>query len=171
MAICEGLGLNKATPANFELTFPLLPTQVTLQANEPLILNITSVILPAVNLNPIESMWQGAKRKIAEGPLDYEILNTQFIVDAQFNNWKLLYKWMAYISNNSDKMLELYENFAVDASLRIIDNFNNNILGVQFVGMWPQNIQEVSLSHKESEVLLESGVTFIYDYFKLQENP
>jgi hypothetical protein len=78
---------------------------------------------------------------------------------------------MAYVSDNSEKMLEEYANFAVDASLRIIDNFNNDILGVQFIGMWPQNIQEVSLSHKESEVLLESGVTFVYDYFTLRDNP
>jgi hypothetical protein len=77
---------------------------------------------------------------------------------------------MVFISNNSDKMLERYANYAVDASLRIMDNFNNDILGVQFIGMWPQNLQEVSLSQKESEVLLESGATFTYDYFTVREN-
>jgi hypothetical protein len=162
--------LDKATPANFELTFPILPTQVNLQANEELVLNIHGVVLPAINLNPIDSHWQGTKRRIVDPPIDYEILNCQFIVDSEFRNWKILHDWMVFISNNSDKMLERYANYAVDASLRIMDNFNNDILGVQFIGMWPQNLQEVSLSQKESEVLLESGATFTYDYFTVREN-
>ena len=165
------VGLNKATPSNFELTFPLLPTQISLAANEEFVLNIHGVVLPAVNLNPIEVNWQGVKRKVVEAPMDFEILNAQFIVDSEFKNWKLLYNWMAFISNNRDKMMERYANYAVDSSLRIIDNFNNDILGIQFTGMWPTNLQECSLSHKESEVLLESGVTFLYDYFTLRENP
>lgn len=162
--------LNKASPSNFELSFPLLPAQTMLHANDELILNIYGVILPAFNIPALEQEWQGTKRKIAGNPAEFEILTTQFIVDAAFKNWKVLFNWMTYISNNKDKMMEFYDRYAVDASLRILDNFNNCILGVNFKGMWPTNLQEVSFSHKEGEVQLEGGCTFVFDYYEVVEN-
>jgi hypothetical protein len=162
--------LNKANPTNFELAFPLVPNQTRIGATEELILNIHGVILPSFNVPYQESAWQNTTRKIPNGPIEFEILTVQFVVDLQFRNWKLLYNWMSYIANNRDKMLEKYENFAVDATLRIIDNFGSDILGVDFAGVWPTNLQEVSFSSKEGEILLEAGATFTYDYFSVREN-
>jgi len=162
--------LNKANPTNFELTFPLVPNHSSIQDAEELILNIHGAILPSFSIPAIESQWQGTVRKIPSGPIDFEILNVQFVVDSQFKNWKLIYNWMAYIADNKEKMLELYQNYAIDTTLRIIDNFNNDILAVDFAGMWPTNLQEVGFSMKEGEVLLEAGATFVYDYFTIREN-
>lgn len=167
---CLSVELNKANPTNFELAFPLVPNQTHIGAAEELILNIHGVILPSFNIPNQESSWQNATRKIPSGPIEFEILTVQFVVDAQFKNWKVLYNWMRYIANNRDKMLEKYENYAIDATLRIIDNFNTDILGIDFTGMWPTNLQEVSFSMKEGEVLLEAGATFVYDYFTIREN-
>ena len=162
--------LNKANPTNFELTFPLVPNQTSLTAAEELVLNIHGAILPSFTIPQIEVQWQNTTRKIPGGPIDFEILNVQFVVDLQFKNWKLIYNWMTYIANNKDKMLELYERYAIDTTLRIIDNFNADIMAVDFAGMWPTNLQEVGFSMKEGEVLLEAGATFVYDYFTIREN-
>ena len=123
------------------------------------------------SINPIEIDWQSARHKMHGTPMDFEIMNVQFNVDASFNNWKLLFNWMTYISNGKDKMAEFHSNYAIDTSLNIIDNFSSSVLAVKFTGMWPTNLQEVSFSYKEGEVLLESGVTFVYDYFTIVENP
>jgi hypothetical protein len=162
--------LNKATPTNFELIFPLIPDQTGIAANTELILNIHSVILPALSINPIEADWQGTRHKMHGTPMDFEIMSVQFNVDASFRNWKLLYNWMVFISNGKDKMAEFHDQYAIDTSLKVVNNFNQNVLAVRFAGMWPTNIQEVSFSYKEGEVLLESGVTFVYDYFEVLEN-
>jgi hypothetical protein len=168
MPVC--VELNKASPSNFELSFPLLPGQNSLLSNEELVLNIYGAILPALNISPLEQDWQGTKRKVASSPVEFEIMPVQFIVDAAFKNWKLLYNWITYISNNKDKMMENYDRYAVDTSLRVLDNFNNAIIAVNFKGMWPTNLQEVSFSHKEGEVQLEGGVTFVFDYYEVVEN-
>jgi hypothetical protein len=162
--------LNKANPTNFELTFPLVPNQSRIAAAEELVLNIHGAILPAFSIPHQESAWQNTTRKIPGGPIEFEILTVQFVVDRLFRNWKLLYDWMVHIANNKDKMLEKYENFAIDATLRVIDNFNDNVIGIDFAGMWPTNLQEVSFSAKEGEILLEAGATFVYDYFSVREN-
>jgi hypothetical protein len=162
--------LNKANPTSFELTFPLIPNQSTLTANEELVLNIYGCILPAVSMPNLEQNWQNAKRQVAGGPTEFEILNCQFLVDASFRNWKLLFDWMTYISDNHEKMLENYADYAVDTTLRIMDNFGSDVMAIKFVGMWPTNLQEVSFSVREGEVQLEGGATFLYDYFVVREN-
>jgi len=162
--------LNKASPSNFELSFPLLPGQNSLLANEELILNVYGVVLPALNIQQIDMDWQGTRHKVAASPAEFEIMNVQFIVDSYFKNWKLLFNWMTYISNNKDKMIENFDNYAVDSSLVVLDNFNNSIISVNFKGMWPTNLQEVGFSHKEGEVQLEGGATFVFDYFEVMEN-
>ena len=165
--------MSKATPSNFELFFPKIPTAKTIENNicssAELTLNIFGVILPSVTVPPLEIDWQGTKRKVAGSPMEFEIMTTQFIVDASFKNWKLLWNWMRLMSNNKDKMTEQYSNYAVDSTLQIIDNFNETALAVKFIGMWPTNLQEVSFSHKEAEIQLESSVTLIYDYFEIVE--
>jgi hypothetical protein len=167
---CLSVELNKSNPTNFELAFPLVPNQSHIGAAEELILNIHGAVLPAFNVPHQEVQWQTATRKVPSGPIEFEIMQVQFVVDAQFKNWKLLYNWMTYIANNKDKMLEQYENFAIDSTLRIIDNFGTNVLGIDFTGMWPTNLQEVSFSTKEGEILLEAGATFVFDYFSIREN-
>lgn len=160
--------IDKATPTNFQLIFPILPKQVTLAAQNELILNLQGVVLPSMSLNPGEVNWQDTKHKIAMGPMEFEQMTVQFIVDSQFKNWKVLYEWMTYISNNKDKMMEEHHNFAVDAALSIEDNFQREILRIGFVGMWPINIQETQFSSREAEVTIESSGTFVYDYFELK---
>lgn len=164
------VNLQKANPTGFELSFPLIPGQTEVGANEELILNIHGTVLPSITIPPLETYWQNTKRQDAGGPVDFEQMTVQFVIDSQFLNWRLIHDWMMYIANNKDKMMEKNENFKVDAALRIIDNFNNDILGVQFIGMYPTNLQEVSFSMKEGEILLEGGATFVYDYFVIKEN-
>ena len=159
--------IDKATPTNFELVFPILPQQVTLAANNELVLNLQGVVLPSLSLQPGEVGWQDTKHRIAVGPIEFEQMQVQFLVDSQFFNWKVIYQWMTYISNNKDKMQEFHSRFAVDSSLSIQDNFQKEIMRIAFVGMWPVNLQETSFSTREAEVTIESTATFTYDYFSI----
>lgn len=161
---------NKANPNNFELTFPVLPEHTSLQSNEEFMLNIYGTVLPSVGLQAIDINWQNAKRQVAGGPTTFETLTVQFSVDEQFRNWKLIFNWMTFISDNHEKMAENYSDYAVDSTLKIIDNFGNDVMGIKFVGMWPTDLQEVTFSVREGEVLLEGAATFAYDYFVIREN-
>ena len=157
-----------ATPANFRMAFPKLPQQSSLAANNELILNMYGIILPAISLNFEEVHWQGSKRSVAQNQAMFDQLQVQFLVDSKFLNWQLLYEWMTYISDNSEKMGEEYHKYAVDATLSVTDNYQNEILRIVFSGMWPVNLQEVSFSMREGEVFVEGGATFVYDYFKVR---
>jgi len=74
--------------------------------------------------------------------------------------------WSKLLSISSTERRQLGER----ARQRIIDNFGADVIAVQFAGMWPTNLQEVSFSMKEGEVQLEGGCTFVYDYFTVRDN-
>ena len=170
MSLCgsNNISLNKASPTNFKLVFPLLPTQTTLHGSDPLVLNIYSAVIPSISINTEEKMWQNTKVKGSTSPMEFDQWLVNFLVDDYFYNWKLLYDWMAYISNNVDKMNERETNFKVDTSLIITDNFRTEIMSIKFVGVWPVTLGEVSMNQREGDVSLESMVNFNYDYFTVE---
>jgi len=170
MALCNTVNKNLANPTNFDLVFPMIPGQTNIGAGQELILNLHGCMLPAISMNPFEANWQGTKVRYGTSPPEFEVFTAQFVVDSQFKNWRVLQEWITYIADNKEKMMEFHRNYAVDATLRVLDNFNSAVIGITFVSMWPTNLQEVNFSMKEGEVLLEGGATFYYDYFEVKEN-
>lgn len=172
MITCNSSNLNsidKATPTNYQLIFPKIPSESTIGANNPFIMNIHSAILPSVSIATEELRWQGNKTKGALIPMEFDPWLVSFVVDAQLRNWKLLFDWMSYINNNNDKIAEEHGNFTVDCSLVVTDNYSNSVLEVIFVSIWPSMLGEVSFSQREGDVLLESTMNFNYDYFYVRD--
>ena len=170
MSLCgdNNISLNKAAPTNFALSFPLLPTQTSIAGGILLVLNIFSAVIPSISLNVEEKLWQNVKAKGVQSPIEFDQWLVNFVVDDYFQNWKLLYDWMSYITNNIDKMMEQESNFKVDASLILLNNFQEKILNVKFVGIWPTTLGEVSMNQREGDVSLECMVNFNYDYFEVE---
>lgn len=170
--ICADSGLvnlGKATPSNYELIIPKIPTENTISALNPLILNIFSTIVPGVSIAEEILNYQAAQTKRAQGPLVYEQLTVSFVVDSLFANWKLLTEWLKYINDNSEKMAELHKNYSVDATLAITDNYRQPVMAIRFVSIWPITVAEIGLSQREGDTQLECSATFNYDYFLIEE--
>jgi hypothetical protein len=162
--------INKSSPSNFELVFPKIPTETTLAATDELTINIYSTIIPGTTIVMEEGKWLGATSKFAAAPAVFEPWNVTFTVDSNFYNWKVLFKWLMYIHNNKDKLAELKSNYAIDATLRIVDNFRQEILRIFFVDLWITALNEVTLSYREGEQNIECTATFEYDRFELRED-
>jgi hypothetical protein len=159
--------VNKASPSNFELVFPKIPTESTISASEELTLNIFGSIIPGLTIESTELNWQGGLSQNS-GKTAFEPWSVDFVVDSQFANWKMIYNWITYINNNKDKYSELPKNYKVDATLKITDNFQSEILRIFFIDIWVQSLNEVSLSHRESESYLECNVNFAYDRYEVR---
>lgn len=157
--------IDKASPTNFQLIFPLLPTEESISANNPFVLNIFSAVIPSVSMAEEELRWQGNKSKNALIPLEFDSWLVSYIVDSKLENWNLLYKWMKYINDNNQKIAEERDNYSVDANLVVTDNYRNPVLSLAFVDIWPSTLGEVSFSSREGDIQLESTVNFSFDYF------
>ena len=170
--VCADSGLvnlGKATPSNYELIIAKVPTEDSISAINPLVLNVFSTVIPGVSLSEEVHGYQAAQTKHAQAPMLYEQLSVGFVVDSLFENWKLLTEWMKFINDNSEKMAERHKIYAVDATLAITDNYRKAIMAVRFVDIWPITIAEVSLSQREGETQVECSATFNYDYFLIEE--
>ena len=161
--------LNKASAFSFELTFPVIPSETEIKVNEELVLNVFNSIIPGISMDFNEESWQGAKSKMATGGFSFEDWNVSFIVDSNFKNWKMMYKWMMFMNNNKDRYIEEQRNYSTDATLRIMDNFQNQRFSLFFVDVWPTSIGEVSMNYREGEMNLETQVSFTYDRFEIRE--
>jgi hypothetical protein len=89
--------LNKASAFSFELTFPVVPSESELKINEELVLNVFDSVIPSFSLDVNDESWQGSKSKMATGGFTFEDWTLSFIVDTDFKNWKMIYKWMMFI--------------------------------------------------------------------------
>ena len=170
--VCSTSNLNnidKSTPTNYQLIFPKIPTETTIAANNPFVMNIHSAIVPPVSIAVEELRWHGTKSKRALSPMEFDPWLVSFVVDVNLANWNLLRKWMQFINNNNDKIAEYHSEYSVDAAMVITDNYGNMVKEIIFVDIWPMQIGEISFSQREGDMLLESTVNFNYDYFYIRD--
>jgi hypothetical protein len=161
--------LDKANATSFELVFPKIPTEKGIRASEELTLNIFETIIPSVSIDANEQNWQGSKIQLDGGKTTFEPWTVNFVVDSDFRNWKMIYRWFMFIANNKDKFGEIRNKYTVDARLTILDNYRNNILSMKFVSAWPTMLTEVNLTYREAEPNLEALINIAYDYYELIE--
>jgi hypothetical protein len=163
------VNLDKSQPSNFSLVFPKLPTEATLGATDELTLNIHGTIIPGLALDTVEGAWLGAIVQFDSGRMTFEPWTIEFTVDSQFLNWRVLYRWLVAINNNKDKHGALPSEYLVDATLRVTDNFKNEILRIYFSNVWINMLGELSFTMREGEANLECTCQFVYDRFELRE--
>jgi len=160
--------IDKATPTNFQLIFPVLPTENQISVNNPFVMNIFSAVIPSVSLAEEELRWQSHKTKHVLEPMEFDSWLVSYVVDSEIRNWRLLIKWMKYCNDNFVKHEE-QRNYAVDASLVVFSNYRQPVCAINFKDIWPSTLGEVSFSTREGDVQLESTVNFTYDYFTVSE--
>ena len=160
--------LDKSTPTNYQLVFSKIPTETSISAINPFVMNIHTAILPSVSLATEELRWQGNKTRHGLIPMEFDPWLVSFVIDSELANWKLLFKWMQFVNDNNKKIAEKHKDYSVDCSLVVTDNYNNLVLEVIFVSIWPSILGEVNFSHREGDVILESTINFNYDYFYIR---
>jgi hypothetical protein len=160
--------LNKSNPTNFRIVFPILPSEISAYGTKELSLNVHGSVIPGVQIEQGQNNYQATKTNYSMGPMVFDAWNVDFIIDSELKNWRILFDWMTYINNNKDKMMEEASKYQVDASVLILDNFNNEVLRLAFIGVWPTSIGEITLSYRDDAPILESNVTFSYDYFEIK---
>lgn len=159
--------LNKATNQNFQLIFPMLPTEVSIKESEILTLNIHGTVVPSMTLGSVENEWQGGHYPMAIAPVTFEPWYTNFEVDSNFLNWYKLYKWINYINNNEDRYDRNPKQYWVDATLQLVDNFDKTVMVLNIFNMFPTMLGEISLSYREGEQNVQSSVSFAYTRYEV----
>jgi hypothetical protein len=159
--------LNKATNQNFQMIFPLIPTEATIRDSEILTLNIHGTVLPSMTVSTVDVGWQGGHYPQAIAPIEFEPWFTNFEVDSKFENWYKIYKWINFINNNEDHYDRKPEDVWVDAKLHMTDNFDRLVMYVNIYNIYPTSLGEISFSYREGTENIQSSVSFNYTRYEV----
>lgn len=149
---------NRSTPTNFQIVFPKLPISSSVGDSKELSLNIFGAVVPGVSVEPIEGQWQGMTTEIG-GSTIFEDWTVSFVVDHELYNWHLLYKWLMAICNKKDNPTGNIQEYKIDAYTKVVNNFNQTILRVKYIDVWPKGLGAINFSYREGQSLLESDLT------------
>lgn len=161
--------IDKASPSNFTIVFPKLPISDGIDTR-PLTLNIQNTILPSVTLTDQELPWFAGTHRVPSGEITFDPWNIEFQVDRDFYNWRLLFKWVMAINNGRNTTgSPKFTDYVTDASYNITDNFNESIMEINFVNIFPTNIGEIQFDQREGETYLTGTCAFAYTYYEIRE--
>ena len=158
--------LNKAEGTSYELIFPILPVTEKPKDMDIFTLNIHGTVIPSMTLGTTEPQWQNASFPMAIAPTTFEPWFVNFTVDSDYCNWFTLYRWMLFINNPITGFAKSFDEYSVDAELKLINNQHDEVMKLIIKGIYPTLLNEVSLSHREGEANLDCGVSFNYTYFE-----
>ena len=161
--------MGKSTPTNFKLIFPKFPN-VDEQGEKELTLNIFETVIPSLTLETVDMNWQGSRYSLPSGKINFNPWTINFVVDSDFRNWMMLMRWITFINNNYDSVVQLPKTHMVDAVLSINDNWDNEILHVSFDNVWINEIGEVRFSYREGGTDLVSQATFAYSRYYIERD-
>jgi len=164
---------SRATPTNFSLIFPKLPSESTVAASEELTLHLVNTVIPSLTIPSITVNWMGIEARYdAVHHINYGDWSITYKVDADFNNWKKLYTWLKFItSTKADPALDhvIPSEHQINARLIITDNFKNNILAIELHNVWIDFLGEVSLAYDKGEMILEGSARLKYSAYEMSE--
>ena len=154
---------DKFSPNTFALIIPRIPGT---GSGDMLILNVHSVNLPSLELGAKDIRWQGGKTHIPDAVSNWGALTVQFMVDEALSNWISIFKWLTFMHNNKDKYVAAEtKDYAIDASLLMLDNWKKPIVEFKFVNAFPTSLSECTMSYREGSRYIDSSVSLTYDYY------
>jgi hypothetical protein len=102
-----------------------------------------------------------------QGGITFDPLNISFLVDSRFSNWKILFNWLVSIANNKEKASSPPPQYITDATLIVMDNWDNAIFKILFLNLWITSLGELTFSVRDGETLVECTSSFIYDRYEV----
>lgn len=164
------MNLNAASPNNFVLVFPKLPTLPSIEEGKKLTLNIFGTLIPGWDLGVTNIDWQGGKVKISSGELTFSNWTTNYIVDSNFENWKIFYDWSMYIHSGKEHYGAQSQNVvSVTPSIILYNNYHIEMLKVDLHDAFPVNCGDVDLSYQSGREMLTSSITFAFNYITIEK--
>ena len=140
-----------------------------------------TVTLPSISLGELEQPTPLNRNSIPADQLQWTPLIITFIVDSMMKNYIEIFKWMQglgfpenynqYTTEMKTRVppvaMDLPTNYS-DASLTVIDAFDNPIKTFTFVDIWPMSLEGITFATTNADVqYATSSVTFGYSYFKI----
>ena len=138
------------------------------------------VNLPSITLGEISMPTPLTAIALPGDQVTYDPLTVDFLLDNTMSNYVAIHEWiigLGFPLDNADYAARLAANTQTglsdsakaysDATLQILDSFNNPIRTIQFVDIVPQTLEALTFTSTSQDVTYLIGrVSFRYTYYK-----
>lgn len=163
--------LNKAKKDKFILVFSLPRALLESNAREnPDRLNDTIVqdslqfsifgtVVPTIQVNTIEQTYSGQVFKFTgHHRPQYNNIQVNFVVDNQFNNYWVIYKWINLVNHNKEAFFNRdqqplvnapFEDYSTNFTVFGLDEYDNRKIQFDYIGVVPVSLGAINYNYQD----------------------
>ena len=163
--------LNKAKKDKFILVFQLPQALRDSNArenpsrlNEKLIqdslqFSIYGTVVPVVSVNAIEQSYSGQTFKFSGyARPSYENITINFVIDNQFNNYWVIYKWInlmnhnkeAFFNRDTQPLLDApFKDYSTTFTIFGLDEYDNKKIQFDYIGVVPVSLGSIVYNYQD----------------------
>jgi len=165
--------VNKARKDKFLLTFTLTKALREIDTSENLVRDDTKLIrdslqfsvygtmVPAVRVNEIQVPYSGQVFKFSgHHRPEYGNITVNFVLDNQFNNYWVIYKWINLMNNNKEAFFYRekmpvgaapFSEYATNFTIYGLDEYENPKIQFDYIGVLPVGLGEIKYNYQDPE--------------------
>lgn len=148
---------------------------------DPVQLTIFGAVVPSIQVPPQEVMFSGQAYNVTSYTRpNFAPLDVSFVVDNQFKNYWVLWKWLSILNNpgesmynGSDPLLETWKDrvengtlteYQSNFSILSKNEYNQTIIEFQYKNAFITGLGSINYNYKDPEII-ESSVQFQFSQF------
>lgn len=177
--------LNKARADKFRVTLPLPPILRNIDTRsirsadyvdkDSINFSIFAINIPTIAVEPVDLKFAGQTPRVSSlARRAFEPVNIKFVIDNQYRNYWLLYKWFNLLHdeelgrmvkpNGSSQPIDQY---ITDIKVSGIDEYNNNVIDYTFTRCLPIEIGAIDYNYQQTNEI-ESSFMFQFHQLKIK---
>ena len=175
--------LNKAKSDKFLLVFTLPKAMREINArdnpdrldaklvHDSLQFSIYGTVVPPVNVGAIEQTYSGQVFKFSgHHRPSYGNVTVKFVVDNQFNNYWVIYKWINLMNHNKEAFFHKdqsplktapFSEYATTFTVYGLDEYNNRKIQFDYIGVVPVGLGGIDYNYQTADQI-ESTFEFSF---------
>ena len=138
-------------------------------------LHLTRFSLPQQEMSSMTASYKGYQKEVPSKVMNAATkqLTLEYIVDADWNNYKALYHWMSGILGNinpvvdGEKLQPITPDAYIPIRIYLLDQYKRKIIQFLFENCWIKTFNDIALDCANSDEVHHSFV-MCYDSYKIE---
>ncbi len=141
-------------------------------------MNVFGNVVPTINIPKLEKPFNGQVLTWSSHSRPaYESVTVNFTVDAGYNNYYVIYKWLDIMNDELESQFDAKNalgknisgkqpNYTARMVLFALDEYNKKVARWDFIGAFPTSLGSITYSKRDPEEL-ECSFTFDFSFLKM----
>ena len=136
--------------------------------------SIYGTVIPAINVSTVEQSYSGQVFKFSgHHRPQYSNITVNFVIDNQFNNYWVIYKWINLVNHNKEAFFykeqmplkaSPFEDYATNFTIYGLDEYDNKKIQFDYIGVVPVSLGSINYNYQDAQQI---DSTFEFSFSQL----